>query len=121
MCLDVSQAGQAVVNNLLAFRIGAVARGSLFHSRDQGAALHGLGNFVSGKVQQSWSDVEEPRTLIFAAERIVGGREQEHSILRVVAGIRPSVVFLDMNVGVADGSNGTPKQAAKVDDQVGSN
>src|SRR5580693_252081 len=83
--LHIPEASQAVVNNLLAFCIGAIAGLTFFHTRDQGAALHGFRDFVPREIEQSRSDIKEACALILAAERIVGSCEQEHSKLRVVA------------------------------------
>ena len=42
--LHIPEASQtALVNNLLAFCIGAIAGLTFFHARDQRAALHGFG------------------------------------------------------------------------------
>ena len=119
--LHIPEASQAVVNNLLAFCIGAIAGLTFFHARDQGAALHGFGDLVTRQVEQRRSDIKEVCALILAAERIVGGCQQEHSKLRMVASVWAGIVLLHVKIGITNGANRPPIESCKVDNQIWSN
>src|SRR5580658_4003384 len=116
--LHIPEASQTIVNNLLAFCIGAIAGLTFFHARDQGAALHRFWYLVPREIEQRRSDIEEARALILAAERIVGGCQQEHSKLRMVASVWAGIVLLHVKIGITNGANRPPIKTCKVNDQV---
>jgi hypothetical protein len=77
----------------------------LFHSCDQGTALHAFRNLVSCEIQKCGRDVQQARALVLTAQRAIRRGQDKHPKLRVVATVRTGVVFLHMNSGVTDGSN----------------
>jgi hypothetical protein len=58
--------------------------------------------------------------LDLSAQRAAGSGQRERAELRVIAVVGAGVVFLDVQFGVADAADRAPRQAAEVDDQVGS-
>src|SRR2546428_8519029 len=107
------------MDSLLCIAILRLSSGaSFFHSCHQRTALHAFRNLISCKVEQCGGDVQQSSALVLAAQTAGGGCQNEHSKLRVIAAVRTSVVFLDMNSGMTYGPNRTPIKTAEMNDQV---
>ena len=81
--------------------------------------MHRRGYIITAQLQQGRRDIQEVGPLDESLEGTVQPGEDEGAMLSVVAVIGAGVIFPDMDGGIANTADRSPREPAEVDDEIG--
>src|ERR1700677_1487304 len=85
---------------------------------EQRAALHGPGHIVTCQLKQCGSHVEQPGAAILPKLRTSWRREDEPSVLRMVASIRSGIILFQKQPAVPNAADRSPIETAEENNQI---